>query len=150
MMSVSRPIDSTRMRPRQRTELINQLEKNGVKVAADAERRATRVVYNGQVVVTVDHPSGAASRFVVYPRNLSAKGMAFVHGGFLYPGSRCLILMNDLAGKGHQMPGQVRGCRHVNGLVHEVSVIFNDAIKLDEFVVPTAKPATQEKPPTGR
>ncbi len=138
MMPVNQPIDAMRMRPRQRAELILQLDSHSGKVEPEAERRTTRHTHHGPAVATVDHPSGAAARFIVHPRNLSAKGMAFVHGGFLYPGSRCLILMNTLSGKGRQMPGRLRACRHLTGLAHEISVIFDDAIDLDDFV---------EKPP---
>ena len=100
-----------------------------------AERRALRVQYTeAKAVLTLHNESGGSTRLAVVPRNLSRRGMAFVHGRFIYVDSRCEVMLKTLAGEWHTLQGVIRNCRHVSGIVHEVAVVFDDAIDLSEFV----------------
>lgn len=99
-------------------------------------RRGVRVPFNiGTIVIVVTQPSGHVVRYAVAPRNLSTRGLAFIHGRFLYKNSAVEVLLPDVDRKSIQcITGFVLDCRHVNGLSHEVSVKFDKPMDLRRFV----------------
>src|ERR1019366_10324054 len=61
--------------------------------------------------------------------------MAFLHGGFLYIGTECWIVLPRLDGKGGiRVASTVVRCRHVSGRAHEVAVRFGEPIPVNDFV----------------
>jgi hypothetical protein len=86
---------------------------------------------------------GSSKSYLVYTRNISARGVAIYHGVFVAPGKRCLLTLPLLDGEVVQLPGVIRRCRLVGGRVHELGVQFDRRIDVDSFVAakddPTAK-----------
>ncbi len=78
--------------------------------------------------VTIEHPAGGVSRYLVCSRNLSSLGLSFVHGGYIYPGAACRIHLPRFDGEAPELRGTVIACRSVDGVVHEVGMAFQRPI----------------------
>jgi CheY-like chemotaxis protein len=128
------PIETLRLSAADKQKLIDYVE-HTARQPVNNERRGLRVNYFGRkVLVTVTNQEGQKACCTVVPRNLSRRGLAFVHGRFVYPDSRAEVTLPMLNGKWCVLRGLVRRCRHVQGIVHEVSIVFDDAIDLAQFV----------------
>lgn len=66
--------------------------------------------------------------FLVPGRNISAEGLAFLHGGFVSPRSRCLLQLVTSDGTWSNVNAVVTQCEVVEGGVHDVRVRFDHAI----------------------
>ena len=128
------PIETLRISDRDKQNLVSNVDAAAGQ-AVERERRALRVQYSAsRAVLTLHAPTGGDTKFAVVPRNLSRNGLAFVHGRFIYSDSRVEVMLKSLDGKWHEIPGVIRLCRHVSGIVHEVSVVFDESIDLNDFV----------------
>lgn len=93
------------------------------------KRRQRRWAYRAdQIGVTVEHPGGGVSRYLVCARNISAGGLSFLHGGFLHPGARCRLSLVRLDGGDEPIDGTIASCRLVEGRVHEIGLRFDRQI----------------------
>ena len=135
-MSRNDPYTKTvRLSNAERQQILNKLDKSqeieSHKVQPENNRRADpRYPYRkGDVPIVVEQPSGAITRLSVSPRNLSSGGIAFLHGGFLYVGSKCSLQLSAPATDPIVVSGEIVNCRHVDGILHEVSVKFDMPIE---------------------
>jgi hypothetical protein len=78
---------------------------------------------------------GSSSRFIVRPRNLSAGGISFLHGTFLYPGAACVTSVKTLNGEPAHLAGRIVRCRCVHGRIHEIGVQFQERVDVGRFIV---------------
>jgi hypothetical protein len=76
------------------------------------------------------------SAFIVAPIDLSDTGIGFLHGSFLYPGTRCAISLKADDGTLLTAAGKVVRCRMVRGHVHDVGVRFEIPQKIESFATP--------------
>lgn len=126
---------TVRLSNAQRQEMLDKLDQSqelaSDNVQPESNRRAnTRYPYRkGDLHLVVQQPGGVITRLLVSPRNLSSGGIAFLHGGFLYVGSRCTIQLSALAIKPMVVSGEIVNCRHVDGILHEVCVKFDKPIE---------------------
>lgn len=131
----NRPIETIHLSLRDRRKVIEQINSTSRSVPAQLERRGLRVEFNvGQIIVNITHPNRHVAAYNVVPRNLARRGVAFIHGQFLYVNSACEALLPMLNGKWATVSGRVVACRHLAGLMHEVCVAFHAPIGLREFV----------------
>jgi hypothetical protein len=72
--------------------------------------------------------------FIVAPIDLSDSGIGFLHGSFLYPGTRCAISLRADDGTLLTAAGLVVRCRMVTGHVHDVGVRFEAQQRIESFV----------------
>lgn len=129
-----RPIETLRISDRDKQKLVSTVNESAAKPVSK-ERRALRVQYTeAKAVLTLHLETGGSTRLAVVPRNLSRRGLAFVHGRFVYADSRCEVMLKTLAGEWVTILGVVRSCRHVSGIVHEVAIVFDEAVDLSEYV----------------
>ena len=85
------------------------------------------------VKINITHPGGNEEPYLVRPHNISAGGMAFLHGQFLYNDTPCKI---ELATQDKQTviaDSTVVFCRLVKGNVHEIGVMFEETINVEDF-----------------
>lgn len=133
-------IRTIQLSDRDRRKLVEQINQVTRTVASNNDRRSLRVEFNiGDLVVCVTHPNRLKATYSVVPRNLSRGGVAFIHGQFIYPGSRCEALLPALNKRWLEVAGKVVACRHLSGLMHEVCVAFTQQIDLELFVQLTAQ-----------
>lgn len=131
------PIDTLKLSAKDRRTMIDSMEADRLsQTRSNENRRGVRVPFNiGTIVIAVTQPSGHSVRYAVAPRNLSTRGLAFVHGRFLYKNSALQVLLPDVDRKSIQiLTGLVLDCRHITGLIHEVSVKFDKPMDLRQFV----------------
>jgi len=66
--------------------------------------------------------------FLVPSRSIGAGGVAFLHGGFVHPGTRCLVQLITSYGTWNNANGVVEECQLVEGGIHEVQVKFDQPV----------------------
>ena len=125
---------TVRLSDAERLQLLDELDQSqeiaSDKLQPESNRRAnTRYPYRkGDIPIIVEQPGGVITRLSVSPRNLSSGGIAFLHGGFLYVGSKCSLQLSAPATDPIVVSGEIVNCRHVDGILHEVSVKFEKPI----------------------
>jgi len=138
MPNESAPIETIRISTRDKQKLVEYIEQSSKKVV-DNDRRALRVDFQGRkALVVIINSHGQRVTHSVLPRNLSRRGFAFVHGRFVYPDSRCQVTLPMQNGKWWSVEGVIRICRHVQGIIHEISIVFDESLNLNDFVRLTA------------
>lgn len=101
-----------------------------------SERRGLRLAFEPpRMFMDLLPKDGPAAKVVVYPRNLSTRGIAVMHRAYVHQGLPCRILLPRLAGDWVRFEGQVVRCSHVTGRAHEVAVQFHRALRLAEYLV---------------
>lgn len=142
-MSRNRPIDTLRINDSEREHLLETLEKLAAESHVARNIRAhDRVTFTIKpFAVTFLHPGGVETRCLVTARNLSVGGLGFLHGGFLYDGTRCQLHVPTIYGDRRTLTGAVRSCRHISGNIHEVGVQFDEPIDPYEFLEAGDAPA---------
>lgn len=134
MHDTQQSLRTIRLSDRQRERLLSSLEKQSHS-SPETDRRDLRLRYNrGACEATLSNGMSSEMRHVLTPRNLSRRGFAFIHGQFVHRGTRCCIELIDLDDNPCQVRGSVARCQHLSGIIHEVSVVFDDPIELDNFV----------------
>ncbi len=132
--SGEKPLETLRGSLRQKQLIVDDVEQRSLKMV-EQERRGIRVRFDSPgVQVTLYNPAGAGISHHVVTRNLSRRGMAFVHGRFVYANVPCEVTLHTLDGAEITLRGRVMRCRHVTGIIHEVGVIFDQSIDLSLFV----------------
>ena len=138
--------DHLRLDPKERRNLLRRLDQVPEQVGNACRRRHTRYEYRAlDLAVSVLHPGGGESRLLVCSRNLSAGGVAFLHGGYLHPGSDCRLMLMRRDGKPIALMGTVRHCRHLQGSCHEIGLQFAQEIDPHAILMPTELEETEEQ-----
>ncbi len=126
---------TVRLSEADRKEILDKLDQ-AQEVASDKDHLAInrrvdpRYPYRlSDIPIVVQQPGGVITRLKVSPRNLSAGGIAFLHGGYLYAGSHCTIQLSAPKIKPIAVCGEIVNCRHVDGILHEVCVKFDMPIE---------------------
>jgi hypothetical protein len=101
--------------------------------AGAASRSAHRFAANcfGPALLEFTHSDGREARFVIYPIDISAGGMAFLHGAFTHPETAVRIHVAPLDGEALHLEGVIRHCRFFRGKAHFVGCQFNRPIPPD-------------------
>ena len=114
--------------------VLNQIDRPGP--GAAAKRRAfVRFEYRClSVRLDILQKDGAAPSVLVATRNLSAGGLSLLHSAYAHQGAEVLVHLPDLAGQFVPLRGVVRMCRHVQGVIHEIGLQFNQQIDPRQFI----------------
>ncbi len=130
------PIDTIRLSARDRERVIESINRRAAPVPAGSNRRGVRApVSTEPVIVRVTHPTGSTVDYAVLPRDISTRGVAFLHGQFLYPQSRLAVMLRNITGQWITIDGQVRHCQLLAGKLHHIRVVFDEPIDLTQFAV---------------
>ncbi len=140
-------LDALRLPEAEQLRILKRLDESGCSVRSDL-RSNPRYRYQIREGLGLQI-EGKAVQFVVRPRNLSVGGISVLHGGFLYPGTACVITLRAVDGEQVRAAGMVVRCRCVHGRAHEVNIHFDEPIEIDDFVDSgRARPALASAPPT--
>jgi CheY-like chemotaxis protein len=131
-----KPIETIKLSERDKSRLLRAVEAQSAQQGSGGhgERRHLRVAYHGRSVLITMNPMGANVRYSVVPRNLSRGGLAFIHGRFIYPQTACTVSLGANDGQVLSVEARVLRCRHIGGIMHEVSLQFEEPIDLEQFV----------------
>jgi len=111
----------------QRSELFAHLDSH--QTPEQSKRQHIRYTFHvADVPLVIQHPDGGVSRFLVYGRNVSTRGVAVLHGGYVHTGSACQIILSTTGDNHLSVPGVVRHCRLIAGSCHEIGILFDDEI----------------------
>ncbi len=139
-------LNSTRMTQRQQRELLRTIEQAS-KPVEESNRKHDRIEYHvPDVRLKVAHPDGEVAKFLVCCRNISTGGISFLHGGFLYPGSRCEFTLPTVWGGEEVIFGKVATCRHIEKQTHEFGVTFDSMIDRRRFITLPGERALESEP----
>jgi CheY-like chemotaxis protein len=129
-------MDTLRLSDEEQRRIIESLDRQSAGLPADERRAQPRINYQRQagMVVEMQHPGGSMETYLVRARNLSRNGIAFLHGGFVYQGTPCSLMLMTKGGNLKKIEGQVRRCQHVRKHIHDIGVRFDEPIRLREFV----------------
>jgi len=103
-------------------EILDGLDGNDA--PTETGRQAPRYRYRIKALVVHMQQPGFSSPvpFLVPGRNISCEGLSFLHGGFVHPGTRCLVQLITSYGTWTNAGGTVVRCQLIEGNVHEVGV----------------------------
>ena len=122
------PVRTIRLPVEQIARILDELDTaaNG----ATAMRRDSRYRYRlNEIVVLMQQPGHSAPMaFIVPTRNISARGLAFLHGGFVHPGTVVVVQLVTTRGAAQNVVGMVRRCRYIQSNVHEVAIQFKSTV----------------------
>ncbi len=140
MQKNEKVIDSVRLHAQEREALLDALDKSTGGAASSSRRVTRRWRYRNRIVVAINQ-AGSVQSYFVTPRNISTTGVAFVHGGYVHPGSKIAVALRNRDEKLCAHQGRVVRCVHVQGRLHEIGVEFASQINPKDFVPPGDEPA---------
>ncbi|MCX5662534.1 MAG: PilZ domain-containing protein [Planctomycetota bacterium] len=131
-------VDSVRLSRTQFAEILEDLERSRSQAPDGNRRKGDRQACSAVagVLLEIEHPGGVMARFIVRPRDISRTGVGFVHGGFVYKGSKVIVTLVMLDREMIVLRGTVVRCRHLKARIHEIGMRFNEPLKADPFAVP--------------
>jgi hypothetical protein len=147
MLSDGKTIDTLRMPHGELRAILDRLDRAAGGAPSPEARRCDRYRYNVRdgLVLQV---GGATADFLIHPRRLSAEGINFLHGSFLYPGTTGALTLRTTDGEQVLAAGKVVHCRCVHGRIHEVSLLFSQPIEVENFVAASETQRTDAAPMT--
>jgi len=130
-------IDCLHLSETQHRKLVEKLDAQAQAPKGSDHRQHPRYPYLVPcgVSVRVKHPgSDEWQRYLVRPRNISAGGLGFFHGAYLYQNTYCVVALRTRRGETVQKNGHVAYCRHIAGPIHEIGLAFEDLLDVRTFV----------------
>jgi len=81
------------------------------------------------LTVHMQHPGSSTTvPYQVPTRNISERGISFLHGGFVHTGTRCLVQLITSYGTWDDVRGTVVSSQYVKANIHEVHVRFDGQV----------------------
>ncbi len=117
--------------------ILREEDTRGLPAAGESRRRSRRWSHMGvRGVLSVVQTNGTLAHHVVATRNLSTGGIGLVHGGFLYPGTRCAVSLKTRAGESRSLEGTIVKCALMKGRLHDVGIRFDREINPLDYLDP--------------
>jgi CheY-like chemotaxis protein/HPt (histidine-containing phosphotransfer) domain-containing protein len=130
-------IDCLRINEEQHRQLVEALDLKAQAPKGSDHRQHERFPYLVPcgISLSVKHPEAKRwQRYLVRPRNISAGGVGFFHGAYLYKGTYCEISLRTRKGEIVEQAGHVVHIRHIVGRIHEVGVAFETPLDVRQFI----------------
>jgi CheY-like chemotaxis protein len=134
-VSSERLVRTVHLSDDQITAVLDRLDSEDSGHAPD--RRHQRYVYRIKALVVHMQQPGSSMTvpYGVPTRNISEGGIAFLHGGFVHVGTRCLVRLISTYGTWDDVWGAVVRSAYVTGSIHEVAVQFDRRIDPSAYCV---------------
>ncbi|MFN3166023.1 MAG: response regulator [Phycisphaeraceae bacterium] len=129
------PIQTLRLSERDKAQLLVQIAELSQRETESDQRRLRVACDHNDAVLSLLGQTGSVTRFAAVVRNISRWGVSIVLGRYAYPRTRCEVQVGAKDGTTHTRLGEVRYCRHIKGLVHELGVLFDHPVDLSEFTI---------------
>lgn len=105
---------------------LDELDEDGLSAGRKCDRYRYRMK---ALVVHMQQPGSTTTMpYLVPTRNISETGLAFVHGGFVHDGTRCVAQLITTYGTWDNIPATVARCRYIKANIHEVAICFDRKI----------------------
>ncbi len=136
MSSSSQLIRTIRLEDEKLNELIGKLDELAPNDSPEGKQR-NHVRYSFRAhgcVIHMQQPGAAGTTaYQVVTRNISAQGMAFLHGGYVHTGTECFVQLVSTHGAWIDVKARVVRCTFAQGNIHDVGVLFDDEIEPGDF-----------------
>lgn len=120
---------------RELAALLDRMDRTAGGRAVDAKRTHARWPFrHASLSMALDHPGGSSVGFRVACRNLSRGGTSVMHNSFVHTGTPCAVTLPRLDGTAEVVRGKVVRCVHVSGIVHELGILFDEPVRLADYV----------------
>jgi CheY-like chemotaxis protein len=118
--------------------VLENLQQSGARHGAAALSRvhARWPFPNPSVPVRLIHQGGNQVDLRLACRNLSRGGIGLLHSSFMHAGTRLAVTLTPRSGGPRVVMGTVARCVHVQGVIHEIGVTFDDEIRLRDYIQP--------------
>jgi len=116
---------------------LDQLDAHAQPCEGAERRRSERHRHrcDAGIVIAFDAGDGPDQEFLVHPRNISESGIGLLHEAYVYPETRCRVLLPATPDEIVEVSGTVVDCRHVHARLHEIGVHFDYPVDLDEISI---------------
>ena len=116
--------------------VLESLDREQTPPEIASERSSTRHTFRlSECLLEMCQPGAAEfTTFLVKTRNISAGGIALLHGGFVHVGTRCRLRLMTTDKVRADVSGRVVRCRYLGqGTLHEIGVQFDSPIEPSAF-----------------
>ncbi|MGA2500942.1 MAG: response regulator [Tepidisphaeraceae bacterium] len=139
-------VDSLRLSEDDEIEILADLARETTMRNGRDRRHQSRVPYQRRagLMVQMHHPGGTIANYLVRVRDLSSGGMGFLHGSFVYSGTRCAVILLTNDKKAIRVDGVVVRCSHVRKHIHQIGLHFDAPICLRDFVAGSLLPLGED------
>ncbi len=134
MSTTSKLVKTIRMSDVDLKAVLEKLDAEKPPPAA-SKREAERFPFRIKGCVVHMHLPGTAgpTPYLVPTRDISASGLSFLHGGFVYPGTRCVVQLISTHGAWENATATIVRCDYIEEMVHEVGVKFDSMIDPGQY-----------------
>lgn len=106
--------------------LVRRLDDEArLRLTGDARR-----MHGARGLLTVAQP-GVKTTYLTPVTQIGSARMTFLLKAMLHPGTLCILHLRMPDGERFDISGKTSQCRHVDGLVHEVELVFDSPIDLE-------------------
>lgn len=107
-------------------ELVRRLdEESRLRLSGDARR-----MRGARGLLTVAQP-GAETSYLTPVMQIGSAKMSFLLKAMLHPGTLCVLHLRMPDGERFDISGKSSKCRHIEGLLHEIELIFDCPLDLE-------------------
>lgn len=92
------------------------------------------------IPMTVSQPGGSLTTVGVFSRALSRERIKVLTGGFVHPGSACVVLVRTIDLEERSARGEVESCEYALGRWHEATVRFELPLPESAMITPESAP----------
>lgn len=136
-------IKTIRISDKDKTRLIKTLNSSSdLELGHDPELLRVTPTHTNAVLRLLSD-SNQTIQFSVVAYSHGRLSISLLHGRYIHPGIQCTVRFQSLSGAWCEHTGHTGQCIHIQGLIHAVSVVFDQPIDLDEFALLTSEQETR-------
>lgn len=115
--------------------LMDKLDEHNSVGEVHAKRTFARWPFrHNSLKLVLEHPGGSKATFQVACRNLSRGGMGVLHNAYVHTGTTCILTLPQLDGHEKALRSTIVRCTHMQGVLHELGVKFDEAVTISDYV----------------
>lgn len=134
--AVPEVIDTVKLSNHELEAILHDLNRGHSGTAAASKRKLKRWPLQLQkAVLTLIDSGGRKSHNTVVPRNLSKRGASVLYGGFVHPGTQCVLSIRCVDGSSRSISAVVRHSRHAKGRLHDLGLEFSQSVDPRDFFI---------------
>lgn len=78
---------------------------------------------------------GRRQLYTIRTFDISASGMGFLHGAYVYPDTRLELLLKHSQDGWKKISGKVVRCDYFRNMVHQIGVLFDEEHNLEDYLL---------------
>lgn len=133
-MAEQQCFNTVRLSPNEIETIMAGLERDQADFANSARRSRRWSIRGRKLILTTTDESGTVRNYFSFARNLSAGGIAILHGGYLHAGAKCFLTLRGVDGRARTMRASVTHCNHLQKNLHDVGLKFEAPINPRDFI----------------